>query len=364
MARYRRDGTFYIKTLGGIEVPASGMPYVSFAKMIPPYVAVNRYWVHMWITGQGALPVHSKQQAIVSGRMANAPIDVDLSAWTTDGSGLAGDNGQDHANGIVGRYMPRSGGSYAAAEANWYDGDATEDAGTGLTGANVMIDDDDSSGDPDTVANQFQMSQQAKAREFLHWEGMYGLGKNAIMTSQDKIRYCSEVVKSGRISGYGCNVDQWRLIGIDTLTAGLRESSSDDDTDQAELMLFGNTTPNPDTLMAQAFYFFGEEGRVGDSTSSKFVLDDSGSPRELNAPSAIGNSILSDAQGTGGIHATDIHKWMTESISTYNSNNTEDSGATMRGSGLDDSTGLIVQTKVTLECKTLKTVNRRLYTPD
>lgn len=363
MARFSRDGTFYIKTLSGIEVHADGAPYVAFAKAIPPFVAVNRYWVHGWYTGKDQMDPHEKQQIITSGRFGNIDIDVDgLTSWGTTGTGTGGATAQSNLNGFVGRYLPRGGG-VAGYGQDWYDQDATDEAGTGLVGgATLDSDPDEGSGDDSTDLVGGNMSWQAKQREWLSDERMFGLGRNAIMTAADKIRFCGEFVKKGRVNGYGCNIDSWRLIAIDALTAVIEE----EETDSIGTHLFGNSTMNPDLLMNQAYYFFGEQDARGAANITGMGgTGNPGASGNLDAgemippPSGILTGMVGDDEysGVGGLAGVDIWKWMTQGFGT-------EDNSTNEGSGLDKGSQLTFQLKVTLECKTIKPISRNVYTPN
>lgn len=324
MAKYNREGTIYIKNLTGIVVPSDGSTKGIFAKAIPPYTVVNRFWVHCWITGLKGLPMHAKQHAVVSGRMSNMPGEInDLASGST----------MDTLEELIAAYMPRS-------PDDPFNGDETDGSHIGLLGDRTNRD----------------LSLWAKEREWFHYETMLG-GRNSYITKADAIRFSAEFSKQGRVSGHGCNVDQWRLIAIDANTDGL---ASDHNTD-VEKHVWGDTTANPDVLARQMYQFFGDQGASGLGWAAANTSSEDAYTAELNTPNLQRAGMISE---TASPDYHTVGTWASTGIGTSGSWNAETTDDTDPGSGLDEDCPLIMQTKVTLELKTIKPSITNIWTPN
>lgn len=350
MARYTSDGRFYIKTLNATMVKHDGGAYVNFAKAIPPYVAVNRAWIHMWNTGVDAQPMHQKQQAIVSGRFGNmVNFDEDSSIRNeVDGSGQQGPAAQDKLNGFVEYHLPRQD----------EDGSPWDNAVTADAGHNVgMV------GGPEGGNQGGAFGWNAKGREFMHSEMLFGLGKNAIVTASNQIRYCNEIVKQVNISGRGCNIDMWRLFAIDTMSNNLNDSfyETTDEEDNWMWHVFGSRTPNPVRLRQEAFYLFGNQGvqNIANLNADSTAGDEQATPLGQNMG-------IDEAQAPffPGLESNDLgqdfHNWLISNHGFSGDHHNEN----ITDSGLTEGTDILSQTKVTLECKVIKPRIRNIYTPD
>lgn len=322
MANTRNDGTIYVKNVVGVDVPANGITKGIFAKAIPPWMIVKRYWVHLWMTGKDEMDPFSKQHIAVSGRMANMSLDI---------NDLANASSHDSLEKMINTYMPRGMGQ------EQFDGDTDQTVdGTELYGRGLG-----------------KMSRYAKEREWLHYETLLGLGGKAIMTNSNKIRYTAEWVTKGNVSGHGCNSDVFRLIAIDVNT----DTFANDINQDVQSHVFGNTTADADALMQEAYYFFGEQGvqniYSGDiSTPSNWHAN-------VSTPSGQMASVdeLDSGSYTGWETVGNLGKWASTGFGTSDSDANE-------GSGFDSDCQINVQGTITLECKMIKPVNRRVWSPD
>lgn len=326
MAKYNREGTLYIKNVTGVNVAAGGVPVGVFAKAIPPYAVVNRFWVTCYVTGAEAVPMHAKQQVVISGRMGNMPGEI---------NDLATESSHETLQQLIGAYIPRG-----ASEP--FDGDESETT------------------DVDLIQQGSDQSSWSKDREFLHYETMLG-GRNAYITKADAIRFSTHFQKQGTVSGYGCNVDQWRLIAIDCNTDGLANDINED----PKLHVWGDATPNPEVLARSLYQFYGDQG------VSHYVGGIYGASSEDNwaanvaTPNLVGSGM---SEGTEGANWSTVGNWAKTGFGhdgTWGtSGSTFATDDTSAGSGFDDESALIVQTKVTLEIKTLKPRITNMWTPN
>lgn len=322
MAKYNREGTLYIKNVTGVNVAADGQPVGVFAKAIPPYAVVNRFWVTCYVTGAQGLPMHAKQHMVISGRMGNMPGEIE---------DLSGAANYDSIEKLMGAFIPRG-------PSEPFDGDEAETE------------------DVDLIQQGSDASLWSKDREFLHYEAMLG-GRNAFITKSDAIRFSTSFSRKGTVSGYGCNVDQWRLIGIDVNTDGIANDINED----AMLHVWGDSTPNPNTLMRSLYQFYGDQGvadYVGGSYNASSEDNFSG---DLGTPNAVRAGIT---QGTVGDNWSTVGNWAKTGFGHDGSWAAETRDDTDAGSGFDEDGALIVQTKVTLEIKTLKPRIRNMWTPN
>lgn len=334
MAGYRRDGTFYIKNRVGIDVPSDGTRKGLFGKAIPPYVVVDKAWVHIWALGTNGVPMNAKQELQISGRMGNMDLDIDAESTGTS---------HDTLEEIMARYIPTD------TNQEWLDDDQADVEGAGLgAGANGP------------------MSKWAKDREWYDYQCMMGLGRNAMMTQSNTLRFVAENSTGSRgkkISGYGCNVQQFRYIGIDVSS----EVYSSDINQDVEKHVWGATTAAPKELSQQAFYAFGHQGQ-GDERSH-FVASQNTS-FETATGSVDGTNLGIDpyhsfASPYGGYNAVGLtlYDWMSTGYGhgdhTLDMDASDDTG----GSGFDDGTPINVQGSITLRCKTIKPRQSNIYTP-
>lgn len=341
MARYENDGSIYVKNFNGIEVPADGRGKTIFAKAIPPYMVVEHAWIHLYIHGKDKMNPHAKQQIMVSGRMADMPADV---TEAVNQSQLSTLDEYTYAFIPPGQGEERFTGYTTGSNT---EGDAGDAQGIGLTGW----------GQP--------MSKWAEEREFFHYEENMGLGRNAIMTEANKIRFAAEHSTGSRgvkVSGHGCSADQFRLIAIDVRTGVL----SNDVQQDVEKHVWGHSTADPADLMRAAYYFYGDQGAVprhlyyhaGDSqnTWEDYLSTPGGADAGVDHVDAV------DRDGNPGYAEGLIYDWANTGYGTSN-----DAGGQPdpdnEGSGLDESSQLTVQAEVTLRCKLIKRKQRNIYTP-
>lgn len=333
MAKWTRDGKLYIKTLNAARVQGNGNEKPVFVKILPPFVVARRFWVHFWITGEKPLDPHQKQQMMISGRMANMGLDA---------STLANASSHDTMQEMMREYCPIG-----------VDEPQDGDPGGGNWGIGL------------TSLNEGKQSQFSKDREFIHYECMLG-GANAYMTGANKIRYYKEFKKEGAISGHGCNVDQYRMIGISALSDLMVQNAHEDEKEH----MWGNSTPDASELTRQAYYFFGEQGQspfYGDinnaSSWENQIITPSALAAGIGAPNALG-----DGDGDSLMHS-DIQKWLTEPyIEDVGSGDHADSNGVIDTSGLFERYGgdadLVLQAKVTVELDLIKRSQRNVYTPE
>lgn len=321
MAKFNREGTLYIKNVTGVTVASDGVMKGAFAKAIPPYSVVNRYWVTCWITGAKAVPMHAKQHVVVSGRMANMPGEV---------NDLASGGTHDTIEELIGAYIPRHGQEP-------FDGDQADVAST------------------DLIGQGYDMSLWAKSREWLHYEAMLGGGKNSFITKADAIRFSANYTKSGTISGYGCNVDQWRLIAIDINTNGL----SDDINQSVEEHVWGDTVANPEVLARGLYQFYGNQGLSSYHPAVHGAETEDDWASTVRAPD-LDRAGLSE----GNPDHNTVTKWARTGYGDPGSWDAGTSDDTTAGSGFKEDCPLILQTKVTLEIKTLKPRITNMWTPN
>lgn len=323
MARTTNDGTIYVKNVVGIDVPADGAARGLFAKAIPPWMIVKRYWVHLWMTGKDEMDPFSKQYIAVSGRMANMSLDID---------DLANSSSHGTLQEMINIYCPRGMGQEP------FDGDEAEAiAGSELYGRGLG-----------------KLSRFAKDREWLHYETMLGLGGKAIMTNSNKIRYTAEHTTRGNISGHGCNSDVFRLVMIDVNTDAFASDINQD----VQKHVFGSATANADGLMQEAYYFFGEQGinnylsyesNASASNWYSHTVTPSGSMANIDET----DTLQHDGTSQSGL----LTAWSSNGFGTS-------SGSTNEGSGFDTDCQINVQATVTLECKMIKPINRKVWSPD
>ena len=339
MARYSSKssiggGRFWIKTMGGIEVPADGEPYTVFAKAIPPYIAVNRAWVHIWMTGKTSSGLHDKQQMLISGQFSNLHADTDGGDPATgNATGDGGSSGQTGLNGFVDRHQP-----IASGDQNLFDIDADEEvAGMGITSYN-----------PDK-SEASQMSIMAQEREFVGhgkpYKCQFGLGHNAFLDGAASLRYAKEYVKNDfGVGNPSLDIKQWRLISLRGWTDTLQNIEDDD----WHKMVFGADSPDMSSLANEANRLFGEQGQSpwwsGSDAAQNFT------PNELGTGVGEVDNFLTNS----------VYPWMTSSWGTSAST----SGGTLGGSGLDSDVVMMLQAKVTLECAVVKPTPMNIYTPD
>lgn len=339
MARYSNasaigGGRFYIKTMSGIEVPADGLPYTAFAKVIPPYVAVNRAWVHLWMTGKTSAGLHDKQQMLISGQFSNINLDVNTTPLDDDGEGTGGTAGQDKLNGFVDYHQP-----IASGDKNLYDMDNDqEEPGIGIT-----------SWDADE-SEATQIAMTARQREFLGRNSPYkcnfGLGANAFLDGAASLRYAKEYTKNNfGVGNPNLDIKSFRLISIRGWTDTLQGIEADD----WHFHVFGNTTPDPDSLMRDASRFFGQQGMGMKEVEGDTTSDDDFTPSDLRTGIGLQDSTNNE-----------VFPWLQSGWGTSGST----SGSTLGGSGFDSDVVMMLQAKVTLECAVVKPTPMNIYTPD
>lgn len=329
MAKFRRDGTFYIKSLGGVDLASNGARKGLFCKAIPPYVVVERAWIHFWALGTNGVPMNAKQEIQISGRMANMDLDIDANADQST---------HDTLEELMARYMPTGLGQ------EQFDDDQADASGAGLA-----------------AGGSGPMSKWAREREFYSYQAFMGLGKNAMMTESNTIRYVCEGSTGStgiNISGRGCNIDQFRLIGIDAST----EVFANDINQAVETHVWGNVTADPSELAQQAFYAFGHQGAAPATQWPGNITN----TFEDTVSSPDGTQMGIDETGASAVNpfATDsmLYRWLNTGYgedAQLEMDATDDSG----GSGFDDGTVMNVQTAVTLKCKTIKPIARNIFTP-
>jgi len=321
MANTRNDGTVYIKNVVGVDVPATGDNKVIFGKAIPPWMVVKRYWVHLWMTGKDEMDPFSKQNIVVSGRMANMDLDI---------SDLANAASHDTMEKMAAIYCPRGMGQENL------DGDEDDLGNVELYGTGLG-----------------KMSRFAREREWLRYEALLGLGGKAIMTNSNKIRYTAEHTTRGTVSGHGCNSDVFRFIFIDVNT---REFSSDINQD-VQTHVFGASTANADGLMQEAYYFFGEQGtgNIAQAEGGGLTSASNWYAHTVTPSGSIANVDELDTlqYGQSGI----LGPWMSTGFGTSSASANE-------GSGFDTDCQINVQAKVTLECKLIKPRATKVWSPD
>lgn len=318
MAKYTRDGTLYIKTWGSVKVPSDGAPYTIVAKAIPPYVAVNRYWIHGWMTGSDVMDHEDKQQIVLSAAMANFEINTGVddatSVGAVDGSGSGLSDDQDHLNGFTGKHLPMS------RTPAMYDSDGSDANDIDLMGTWVG-----------------KVSDWYRTREFCHYEAFMGLGKNAFVTSNSGIRYHAETVKAGRVNGAGCSIDEWRYLAIQAATDEITGSFLADDPEE---LIAGHATLDLDTLAKDVHLWFGQEG-IG--------YDDNTTDRWSHSLEGMG---LEPTEG--GFQNDQLNKWMQMGWSADDDSE----------SGLTTGSSIHTQVKLTLECKVLTPNKSRVFSPN
>lgn len=326
MVDVTRDGRFYIKTWNTVKVPHDGDPYTIFAKIIPPYVSVERAWVHNYYTGQTNSDMWDKQEIMTTMGMTNVDVDSDdTNIGTTDGIGTDhADDDQTHLNGYVGGRIPLSQGMYSGTRRTT-DGDKTR---AGLTG-----------GQP--------LSQWYKDRiigpnnkERFH---SLGLGHNAIMSGPAAIRYCvDDYWGAVNVSGHTCSITEPRLIAMQTVTDVVGHSGGD-----AEWLLTGSNDLEVDELTSDAWFMFGEGGVSTDEGD-----DYNQTPASVAA--GIPSADDSGYQGLTGV-STRFESWASAGW-TPNDQDSE--------TGFNTGVDIVVQSKITLECRTLKPAQRKIWTPN
>lgn len=340
MARYTSrssvgGGRFWIKTMGGIEVPADGLPYTVFAKVIPPYVAVNRAWVHLWMTGKTSAGLHDKQQMLISGQFSNIWLDSDGTIIDNAGEGTGGSAGQDKLNGFVDYYQP-----IASGDNNLWDNDNDEEEpGMGITSYN-----------PDRTEGA-TISDMARQREFLGkskpYKCNFGLGNNAFLDGQASLRYAKEYRKEDfGVGNQSLDIKQFRLISIRGWTDTLQNIEEDD----WHMHVFGQDSPDPDTMSFEASRFFGTQGMGNITAENTTTVASQWTPEQLRTGVAE----------TDTVSPYNFIPWMSSSWGTSGST----SGSTLGGSGLDSDVVMMLQAKVTLECAIVKQTPTNIWTPD
>ena len=346
MARYTKNpsvggGTFYIKTMGGIEVPADGLPYTAFAKAIPPFIAVNRAWVNVWLTGKNSSGLHDKQQMLITGQFSNINLDMDSTSEPAhnDGLGEGGTAGQKSLNGFVDTHQPIASGDHNV----WDEHSNEEDVGLGIT-----------SHDPDTE-EATQISDAARTREFMSAGGPYkvifGLGKNSFMDGAASMRYHHHINKGGK-SGFspanpGLDITKWRLFSLRGWTDSISNHVEQDDWHHHT---FGADEPDIDGLTDEAHKFFGVQGVGAHHNESTTTLANQWTP--------AGIRMGVDEDDT--ISPYNFQPWLRSGWGTSGAND----GTALGGSGLDVDNPIMMQTKVTLECAVLKPRPMNIYSPD
>lgn len=329
MARYRTDGTFYIKFKSGYLVGGTGST-ASFeplwGKLIPPLVAVNRVWTKIWITGASPVSPVSKQQVVVTGAMADLPVGF---AGIT-----SGDN--DTMQEVFSKYLPI--GSYDDAS----EGDTTQ--------ASAGVLEDNETGEA--------MSRWYKDHEFYNYSKDLGM-PDAFMTKENGVRHFATHSLGSKGTdrvGRGCSIDQWRIIGCQAASIAL----AGDIQQSHPSHMMGSDTFNEDNLnllAQQAYYFFGEQG------VSPFYADinsESSWQDEIFTPSGSSSGAGVNEYGANDFDSSIIREWMTSGYGTSGSSSVTDS---ISGSGWDETSDLIIQTATTIECKIVKRNPRNIYTP-
>lgn len=323
MVDVTRDGRFFMKTWNVVKVPHDGDPYTVFAKIIPPYVSVERAWVHNWYTGVGQSDPWDKQEIMVTMGMTNIEMNEgETNIGTTDGVGTDhGDDDVDHLNGFVGGHMPLSSQAYTGITANT----SLDKTRVGLNG-----------GQPLSLWYKDRMIGKQ------HNHNM-GLGKNAIMTAADKIRFCvDDYWGQTNVSGHTCSIQMPRLIAMQAVTDVVGHTSGGD----PEWLLTGTNDLQVDTLTSDAWFLFGESG-IGQ--------DEADDHNETPASVAAGIPSYDNSAYQGLGVSSQFENWASFGW-TPNSQDDE--------SGFNASTDIVVQSKITLECRTLKPSQRKLWTPN
>lgn len=331
MARYNRDGTIYSKSVNSVVVPHDGAPYTLAAKLIPPYIAVNRYWVTGYIIDKSATghDPWAKATSIVSGAMTNVVLDTGAddfsSVGTQDGTGALLKSDQDHLNGFVQRYLP----TVRDGDPSFWDQDVVSgpEVDAGLTGSQIGI------------------AMPYKDKEFFNRETIYGLGRNSIMTQSNKIRFCSEFRVDGSNIGRGCDISSWRLVAIQGWSADMAPNMTND----AEMLLAGNSSGNLDELAQAVHGFFGNQGQ-----SSMQSTDG-----EIETPAAIRMGIADEDT----IRNSQINYWLTSGWSPEAETDGE-ADHTEQNIGWNVEADFVMQMKVTLELKVLTERVRNIWTPN
>lgn len=327
MAKYRSDGTFYLKFKSGYLVGTGGSWEPLWGKLIPPMVAVNRVWTKVWITGAQPVSPIAKQQVIVTGAMADLP--TGFAAQTASGI--------DTMQEVFGKYLPV--GSY----------DDASEGDTGQSAAGMVMDNEIGQG----------LGQWYKDREFYNYERDLGM-PNSFMTKENGVRLFAQHSLGSEGTnkvGRGCSIDQWRIIGCQansvTLAGDIQQSHPSH--------MMGNDTINEDNLnllAQQAYYFFGHQGVspfYTDINSEGSWQDETATPAGVQSGIGLGGEY-----GTQDFDDSIIREWMTSGYGTAGTSAVADS---LEGSGWDEACDVIIQTATTIECKLVKRNPRNIYTP-
>ena len=188
--------------------------------------------------------------------------------------------------------------------------------------------------------------------------------------SPDKYTISDKYTTEKNITGYKCNVDQYRLLTMDIALNAMESGTADDYSDPKKHM-FGNTDQNGEAgqlLTQDAFEFFGDQGAKAEQTPSSYMLGTMDRSADGTDQTAGGHddvyadnsfvqwatqSYVEDDGVLAGIFAQDS----AEDSVTQHASNVPLLGDVFRRSG-------IIQAKVTLAGNTIKPKIRNLWTPD
>lgn len=329
MVDVTRDGRFYIKTWNSVLVPHDGDPYTIFAKIIPPYVSVERAWVHLYYTSAATADLWDRQEILTTMGMTNLMDDgSETTIGTTDGVGTDhSDDDQDHLNGWIGGRLPLAEGMYSGTRQDT----ALDKHGVGISGGRPL-------------------SQWYKDRMIFERSHTLGLGRNALMTGAGAVTYMvDDYVNNGpiNVSGHTCNITEPRLIVMQTVTDTPGAETS---TGYPNYLLSGDSDLKVDELTSDAWFLFGDQGVTAMENSSD--VEETVSSIQAGIPQHDASSYTNVA--TGGASAQ-FERWATQG---WLPNDQDNQAGILAGDGED----IVVQAKVSLECRTLKPAQRKIWT--
>ena len=339
MAKFTREGRFYAKYFNAVNWIADGNSKSFFCKVIPPYVVISKAWITLWIHGTSDQKLYEKTEIDISGRMGNMTLpSTNDHNWN--------ESHYDSLDEMTEFYLPRYNPPTMMNEADYVDDNIIE-----------------------LGANKQNMTQYAKDREFMHYSKTYGIDNNSL-TSPDKYTISDKYTTEKNITGYKCNVDQYRLLTMD-IALNAMESATANDYNDPKKHMFGNTDQNGEAgqlLTQDAFEFFGDQGAKAEQTPSSYMLGTMDRSADSTDQTAGGHddvyadnsfvqwatqSYVEDDGVLAGIFAQDS----AEDSVTQHASNVPLLGDVFRRSG-------IIQAKVTLAGNTIKPKIRNLWTPD
>lgn len=180
-------GKFFLKNANTARVMNDGMTHTIFAKVIPPYTKVTRYWVHQWVVSDGNEDIAKHAEYRVTGVYDTVPNRLDQTENWND------INMETYWQ----RFFAEGATSGDSDDASWGDADDAEAAEYDIE-----------------ISGGQRVTSVAKAQRVFNHEKMLGFPRNAVLNGVGDCRFIDEWTRKGTVSNRGRKLEQAKMFMI------------------------------------------------------------------------------------------------------------------------------------------------------